>query len=351
MARKRAQITLFIILGLMMLLMTGLAMYIHNRIAVHKTEIALQKIAQRTPEIPPAAETPPTPKECIPPQDTCSDTNTIMHMACINGKLTKKAIACPQGFVCKAGKCVAELIQTPPPAPLPAVQGPWLLVFTHKGTPMTQAAYEFICNTARPAVVSWLDREAAKYQKSRPFTESACLPQQVQLSSQSLQGQQMTAEGQTFTDPLDEYATINALEATIPALARAKYVTVFYYDNSDYQFADHVFNTKYDFSFIKTPNEWIPFYPKLTIDNYGEELIHELMHKLGATDKYDTNPQQACRINPETGQEYSGYDIMCHRVKSPTGMFEKPALSDLVVTNPTALEMNWITAPEKPKDV
>lgn len=70
----------------------------------------------------------------------------------------------------------------------------------------------------------------------------------------------------------------------------------------------------------------------------GVSLAHEFMHKLGAKDKYSTDPNVACLIDPATGQEYDGYDIMCHRVGSG-GSFENPPLSELIISNPTMEEI------------
>jgi hypothetical protein len=80
----------------------------------------------------------------------------------------------------------------------------------------------------------------------------------------------------------------------------------------------------------------------LDIDWQGESFIHELMHKLGARDKYYDGPEHACKIDPETGEEYNGYDIMCHRVPDPSGGYSTPALSDLIISEPTAREIGWL---------
>jgi len=80
----------------------------------------------------------------------------------------------------------------------------------------------------------------------------------------------------------------------------------------------------------------------LAVDNYLETLIHEYLHKLGAKDKYSETPEQACLTNSETGQEYDGHDIMCHRIKVDTGSYLNPPLVDLIISEETAREINWL---------
>ena len=66
------------------------------------------------------------------------------------------------------------------------------------------------------------------------------------------------------------------------------------------------------------------------------------MHKHGALDKYNTTPETACLRNRLTGQYYSGYDIMCHRLPlSEQGLYTMTPFDQCRVTKDTALEMSW----------
>jgi hypothetical protein len=215
--------------------------------------------------------------------------------------------------------------------------GSWTFVFTYRETPLPDETINFFCNEVKSATVSWFERETSKYQVAEPFSEITCTQEQVLLSGNLLIGYQMYAEGQWITNPLNDFAVIKLLEKNNPAVSKAKYVTIFHYMPGLIPFANHAYSNKYNFIFITGSD---PFYPRLTIDNYGTPLAHELMHSLGASDKYD-EAQQACWTNPETGQQYSGYDIMCHRVGTAESGFVFPPFSELMVTEPTAKEINW----------
>lgn len=214
----------------------------------------------------------------------------------------------------------------------------WAVVITHRGTPLPDTAVNFLCNEVKPAIVSWIEREAGKYQQTKPFSDITCLQEQILLSDNLLVGYPMYVEGQWITNPLNDSAVIEFIENNNPALTNAKYVTVFHYIPYEIQFLHHMYTNKYDFIFITTPHP-NSFYPELEIDRFGEIMIHEFMHKLGATDKYD-GLEQACLTNPATGQQYSGYDIMCHRIYVEGG-YTTPPLSELIVSDPTVQEINW----------
>lgn len=74
-------------------------------------------------------------------------------------------------------------------------------------------------------------------------------------------------------------------------------------------------------------------------------FAHEFNHLLGATDKYGTTRERACIIDPETGKEYDGYDIMCHRIPTnpdnPNSSYAMPPLEELIISEPTAKEIGW----------
>lgn len=206
---------------------------------------------------------------------------------------------------------------------------------------MPREGFSFLCGEAmtRRLVLAWMDREADKYGKKRLFDDIVCLEEQLQLPPDLLAGRTVFAEGKSFSLPVDDTGTIVYLERNVPKVAQARYVTIFHYIPEDMPFVDREYLKKYDFNFIKSPSPEILFYPPLSLDSYGTTLAHEFMHKLGATDKYD-GAAQACTINPATGQEFSGFDIMCHRI-SDQGAYIQPTFFSLVVSGATAREIGW----------
>ncbi len=213
----------------------------------------------------------------------------------------------------------------------------WVFVFTYREAPLPDEAINFFCNDVKNATISWFEREATKYGTEKPFSDIICTQKQVLLSGNLLKGEPLYVEGTLITNPLNDAAVIEFLEDQNPALKKAKYVTVFHY-MPEQPFVAHAYSNKYDMIFTVT-NDGTLFYPRLTIDNYGEMVTHELLHNLGARDKYD-GTGQACLTDPATGQQYSSYDIMCHRVATAGG-FTFPPFSELIVTGPTAKEINW----------
>ena len=215
----------------------------------------------------------------------------------------------------------------------PAVYGEnWMITFTDRGTLLPEAAIEFICNTVKSEIILWLERETNVYQKQVPFSNISCLEKQI-LLTEDLLGECPYC--------LNDPAVINFLEGSLDGIQDAKFVTVVHYLAPESPFYDHSYNSKYDFYFFKDE----PLYPPLDVNNQGETLIHELMHKLGASDKYYDGPEQACKIDPATGRQYSGYDIMCHRIPDPFGGFGyiTPPLSELIISEPTAKEIGWLS--------
>ena len=211
----------------------------------------------------------------------------------------------------------------------------WMITFTYTDTLLPEHAIEFVCNTVKPEIIPWLEREANKYQQILPFYSISCLTEQFFLPPDLLG---------TCPYCLNDYAVSNFLENSLDEIRNAKYVSVVYYlDNPDSPFIPHCYNSKYDFYFFRfAPGFPDPLYPPLDINRQGETLIHEFMHKLGATDKYYDGIEQACKIDPSTGQEYSGYDIMCHSIGNPDEGYHTPPLSELIITEPTAKEIGWL---------
>ena len=244
-------------------------------------------------------------------------------------------------------KQLQQSTSTPTPSsPIPPQSASWVIVFTHRGTPLPSEVVNFICDTVKSNILSWIDRELTKYQITKPFDNIECFYDQILLSEkQLLGGEKITGEGATFTNQINTSETIKFLDNQTQSIIKAKYITVFHYlVPTELGFANYQYSPKYDFEFItilNLPDGKTVFMPPLTdINIYSQELVHEFMHKLGASDKYSVDPKQACLINPETGQQYSGYDIMCHRVSIPPYEgFATPKFSELVISEATAQEI------------
>ena len=222
----------------------------------------------------------------------------------------------------------------------------WVIVFTHRGTLLPNQVINFICDTVKSSAVSWIDRELTKNQITKPFSNIVCLSDQILLSEKQLsEGEEITGEAITFTNPINTGETIKFLENKTPSIIKDKYITVFHYlVPTELQFTNYQYSPKYDFEFITSynlPDGKMVFHPSLTdIDGYSQELVHEFMHKMGATDKYFIGNQQACKIDPATGQQYSGYDIMCHRISIEGAEgFATPKFSELIISEATAREI------------
>ena len=250
--------------------------------------------------------------------------------------------------VCGQVAVTPSSASAPTETPSATVQSPtsnsWVMVITNRGVPLPDQAVSFLCgDSTKSSILSWLEREAKKYAKPRPsFDDIVCVKGQTTL------GGDLLNDG---TGPLNKIGVIKYLEDTLPAVKAAKYITVIHYIPYDLPFSSHAILSKYDFIFIKTPNSPTDFYPPLVLRTYGETLIHELMHKLGAIDKYGTDPTEACLIDPMTGKEYSGYDIMCHNIPKDFGSFVgfvDPEFNDSVISDPTAVEIGWLPKPTSP---
>jgi hypothetical protein len=235
--------------------------------------------------------------------------------------IKKNAVTFPQALKIKLNIIEAPLYDN------------WMITFTHRGVPLSEEAVRFICDSVNPEIISWLIREASTYQQQIPFRNIECFDEQILLKENLL------AEDNPGLC-LNRPEVINFLENMIPAIKNQKFVSIVHYlGEYDDPFFPGFYDSRYDFYFFK---QWLPLYPPLGIDRQGESLVHELMHKLGASDKYFDRPDHACKIDPETGEEYNGYDIMCHRVPDPSGGYSTPALSDLIISEPTAREIGWL---------
>ena len=222
----------------------------------------------------------------------------------------------------------------------------WMIIFTHRGTPLPNEVVNFICDTVKSNVISWIDRELTKNQIAKPFDNIECFSDQILLSEKQLfGGEKITGEKITFTNPINTIETIKFLENKIPSLIKEKYITIFHYlVPTELQFTNYQYSPKYDFEFVTSynlPDGKLTFHPSLIdIDVYSQELGHEFLHKMGAMDKYFLGFQQACQIDPATGRQYSGYDIMCHRISiGGEEGFITPKFSELIISEPTAQEI------------
>lgn len=76
--------------------------------------------------------------------------------------------------------------------------------------------------------------------------------------------------------------------------------------------------------------------------SFLQSWMHEFFHSFGALDKYGTTGAAACRINPDTGEEYDMYDLFCHRIPAEGGGFwQVDEIIDLIISAPTAEEIGW----------
>jgi hypothetical protein len=192
-----------------------------------------------------------------------------------------------------------------------------------------------------------MNRETKKFNRPKPFNSITCLANQVLLpDNQNLYpGETVSAEGTLITSPLRSQTVKTYLEGLYPEVVSSDYVSVFHYLPGEQQFVSYV-SGKYDFEFMlpwpaASPATAITFYPALSYDQQVSTVTHEFMHKIGASDKYSDDAISACKIDPATGLQYSGYDIMCHRIADPTGGFNRPNITEQVATDPTAKEVLW----------
>lgn len=221
-------------------------------------------------------------------------------------------------------------------------QPEWTIVFTYSKGLLPEDQKNKICQTIIPTVAAWIDRELSKQNIPLQFESSKCYGDQFLIPSNLLEnGRQISGEGNLFREPINDVGLISYLEGRIPVLTYSKFVTIFaYITPTNLKIANYEFLSKYDFNFITSyelPSGETDFAP--VVD--GISLAHEFMHKLGASDKYFTGAENACKIDPLTGKEYDGYDIMCHRVGSAENGYFEPSLSDLIISDVTAREIKW----------
>ncbi len=87
---------------------------------------------------------------------------------------------------------------------------------------MPKEAIRFICDTAKPEIFSWLEREADKYYQQIPFHDIACFEEQLLLT-----GDLLVEDTTGFC--LNRPEVINFLENTVPVITDQKFVTIVHY--------------------------------------------------------------------------------------------------------------------------
>lgn len=214
----------------------------------------------------------------------------------------------------------------------------WLILFTNQGTQIPLEITNFVCNNETHLIDSWVDNEANKHDVDKPFKNVTCYNNQILLTGDYLFGENFSCEGLVITVPLNTSKVINFLESSIPVVNNTKFITILHYVPFNIPVCSFTIGNKYDFVFVK--NTSAGPYPPLIDSTYAKTLTHEFMHKLKATDKYG-GASRACLINPLTGQEYDGYDIMCGRIPSGSGTFFSVPFNQLNVSFSTAMEINW----------
>lgn len=211
----------------------------------------------------------------------------------------------------------------------------WVFVITYEKDPLPASTVDFICNSVKPSVDSFIRSQSEKYNQNKPFNNIICIQEQVLLPFESFD--------------VNSNAVIEFLENKISFLSSAKYVTIIDYMDAPRQFYNYNYLYKYVFVHIESPMPGI-FYPSLTIDEYAETISHEFMHGLRAIDKYgfDSINKSCCLIDPLTSNPYSSNDIMCHSTfgeGSGGGGCNMVPFNDLIVSEPTAKEIEWIPTP------
>lgn len=222
--------------------------------------------------------------------------------------------------------------------------GSWQVVFIHPaGTPVPEEIKTGICQTVFPAARNWIADQARLHNIIMPFNSFSC-DKDIEIPNDYFQnGRFLTSEGVTFQMPFDDGRVISYLESQ-PDIKNSRFTTVVSYLNADRPFSPYTYSDKYNVIFVKGSTN--QYYPPLTADVLGATFSHEFMHLLGARDKYSSDPNIACASDPISGTFYSGYDIMCHYVSRPGSLgFSTPTLNELSVTDPTAKEISWMSAP------
>ena len=227
----------------------------------------------------------------------------------------------------------------------------WLIVLTYRntdgGVPYPNSDVEALCNSSGETGIiqglhAWFNRETKRLGQPKPFDSVSCLSTQVLLPNTMYPGTTpIKSEGTMITAPLKEKDVITYLETNYPEVKAADYVTIFHYLPVFQPFTSYLWTNKYDFSFNILDSGSNMLYPYMSFNWQVSTLSHEFMHRLGASDKYENTPTQACLIDPATGSQYSGYDIMCQRVPEGSYGFYTPYITQVWATDPTAIEAGW----------
>ncbi len=226
-----------------------------------------------------------------------------------------------------------------------ACAGPadWVILFTHRGTPTPNAAIAPLCGEVLAAITPWYDRESTAWsQTARPYAEVRCVLEQVELPASVLTPDGPLADWSAVENPVDPWPVIAWLEGNVPVVQTARWVTVVHYLPylASVEHSFYTMSERYDFTFISAAGDG-SLIPTPSVDTFATSWPHESVHKLGASDKYGLTAERACTVDPATGLEHDGYDIMCHRVARPQGGYAFPPLDQLRVSRPTALEIGW----------
>lgn len=235
------------------------------------------------------------------------------------------------------------------------------VVFTYYDTPLEDKVVNTYCdqnthNSRSFYFASYWYGARAKDHNVNFNLKVACDTNQVQMPSQFLSTSadkpDQPCQGTTVRQPIKNYAQITSyFKKTNPNLKNYDYLAFVFYEKSDrkkcsiapYE-TNSVFLMVNDFTyplknyFGETVKEMNLYYPAVDTDFLPGTFIHEIGHRLGATDKYDIYSETLkCTKDPATGKLYDGLDIMCKGVDG-----KAPALKDLVVSKPTAKEFGWV---------
>ncbi len=253
------------------------------------------------------------------------------------------------GYMCQADNTCVRLIPD-----FGGSSKSWVIVLTYEKNPLSDDAVRTICQHIAPSVSGFFEKQASFYGKKKPFDSVTCIQQQLLLPQELIDDKiPFTCEGQTFPS-LNSQKVSAYLEKNIPALQQAAVVTVVDFMAEPRQFCHFAADQKHHFIFIG-PIEENAYYPPIDLDSIGETMAHELMHNIGASDKYaaiDRTARTCCAIDPITRESVEGSDIMCHLVYTSEmdGACMSVPFADLNVGPWSAQEIGWLIR-EKKADV
>lgn len=213
------------------------------------------------------------------------------------------------------------------------------IVFTYSSKEFPQETIEELCNTNSDSMNSyfyvpvWQKTQADNY-NAKFNLNLTCYPEQIKIPAKF-----MNPKGSPY--PVDPAVLSDYLRRNYSVLKDYDFIAINHFLKLDGEY-DYFFYTGPSSFFLATLEDGNLFITPPTQSNFA----HEFNHLMGATDKYNTTRERACIIDPETGKEYDGHDIMCHRIhtdpNNPRSNYMTPLLEKLIISEPTAEEIDWL---------